>query len=83
MELNEKINYEAEVRKVYPDAKCKRVGEDNGHGIGYVYVVFKCDSLLRGDAISIPCFTAKSSWKYVYQNILNSQKTNNEQDRTS
>lgn len=64
-----KINYEEEVKKVYPDAICKVVGIDNGHHAVKHFAIFKCDSFLRGDGIGYPTRKMRNVWRSAYDSI--------------
>ena len=61
--------FESKVREKHPRAICKRVGVDNGSNSEPRYVVFKVDSLLSGDAISVPCVKVCGSWEDAYRRL--------------
>ncbi len=55
------INYEQEVRKIYPDAKCAGVGLNNSKPLWYM--IFGIG--LREKYLD----TRKQAWKSAYQNL--------------
>lgn len=63
----EKIDYKAEVKKVYPDVICKHVWVDT---LGAMFVVFKMDSIMIADSISGYYKLSKNAWRSAYDNLL-------------
>jgi len=57
------MEFKNKVVDIYPDAICKRIGIDNGHGFKKMFCVFKRNSTLVGDAISNPMPTANKAWE--------------------
>ena len=64
-----KTEHQIEVRKVHPNAVCKKIGVDNGHSEEPKYAVFKVDSILHGDRISAPVRNAKQAWRHAFDVI--------------
>ena len=78
MEDSIKVDYQAEVLKIYPDATAKHWAYDNGHGNSSFWSISKeniCITYTPDRYISGQRKTAKEAWKSAYQNIT--PKTNN------
>jgi hypothetical protein len=69
------IDYEAEVKKVYPDAIIKHWSYDNGSGVSSFWVVCSSDDFSYNplSAISKHCKTRKQPWQSAYKNIKQKQ----------
>ena len=67
----EQINYEQKVKKIYPEAFCSGVSV-TPTGKNVAYMIVGCG---LGENYND---TKLLAWESAYNNILNSQKTNNE-----
>ena len=72
--MSNKIDYEAEVRKVYYASRIKKIGVDNGHSAKPMYCVFKSAHVLLANAIGSPVKNRKDAWKSAYDAIQHTLK---------
>ncbi len=72
---NDKINYEQEVKKVYPTAKCYNTGTILGGALKCYHIGVKANNEIN---IIVPSHyfkgNAKESWKVAYEHLKNQNK---------